>query len=70
RGCVGVILGFVGTVLIATGGDLGQLSLPLPGLLWRLTDAVCTSLLAILPSALMAKWGSFMANGVMFVLSG
>ena len=70
RESIGVVLAFVGTVLIATGGDLSQLSLPLPGLLWGLTDAVCTSLLAILPIALMAKWGNFMANGVMFVLSG
>ncbi len=28
-----MVLAFVGTVLIATGGDLSQLSLPLPGLL-------------------------------------
>lgn len=59
RESIGVVLAFVGTVLIATGGDLSQLSLPLPGLLWGLTDAVCTSLLAILPIALMAKWGNF-----------
>lgn len=70
RESIGVVLAFVGTVLIATGGDLSQLSLPLPGLLWGLTDAVCTSLLAILPIALMAKWGNFMANGVMFIVSG
>lgn len=55
RESIGVVLAFVGTVLIATGGDLSQLSLPLPGLLWGLTDAVCTSLLAILPIALMAN---------------
>lgn len=70
RESIGVVLAFVGTVLIATGGDLSQLSLPLPGLLWGLTDAVCTSLLAILPITLMAKWGNFMANGVMFIVSG
>lgn len=70
RESIGVVLAFVGTVLIATGGDLSQLSLPLPGLLWGLTDAVCTSLLAILPIALMAKWGNFMASGVMFIVSG
>ena len=70
RESIGVVLAFVGTVLIATGGDLSQLSLLLPGLLWGLTDAVCTSLLAILPIALMAKWGNFMANGVMFIVSG
>lgn len=70
RESIGVALAFVGTVLIATGGDLTQLSLPLPGLLWGLVDAVCTSVMSIAPIALMAKWGNFTVNGIMFVISG
>lgn len=70
RESVGVALAFIGTVLIATGGDLTQLSLPLPGLLWGLTDAFCTSLMAFLPITLMAKYGNFTINGIMFVISG
>ena len=70
RESIGVALAFIGTVLIATGGDLTQLSLPLPGLAWGLTDAVCTSLMAVLPIALMAKYGNFTINGIMFIVSG
>lgn len=70
RESVGVALAFVGTVLIATGGDLTQLSLPLPGLLWGLADAVGTSMMTILPIALMARWGNFTVNGIMFMISG
>ena len=70
RESVGVALAFVGTVLIATGGDLTGLSIPLPGLLWGLTDAVCTALMAILPIALMGKYGNFTVNGMMFIISG
>lgn len=67
---VGVALAFAGTVLIATGGDLTQLSLPLPGLMWGLADAMGTSLMAIAPLALMNRWGNFTINGIMFVISG
>lgn len=67
---IGVALAFAGTVLIATGGNLSQLSMPLPGLMWGMSNALCTSLMAILPIALMAKWGNFTVNGIMFVLSG
>ncbi|MBT1174264.1 EamA family transporter [Bifidobacterium sp. LC6] len=67
---IGIVLAFTGTVLIATGGDLSQLSLPLAGLFWGLLDALCTSIMSIAPIALMARWGNFTVNGIMFVISG
>ena len=70
RETVGVALAFVGTVLIATGGDLTTLSLPLMGLFWGLLNAIATAALSILPADLIAKWGNFVVNGVMFVISG
>ena len=57
RESIGVALAFTGTVLIATGGDLSTLKLPLVGLLWGLADAACTAALSILPA-------------IMFVISG
>ncbi|PJM78235.1 DMT family transporter [Bifidobacterium scaligerum] len=70
RESVGVALAFAGTVLIATGGDLSRLSLPLPGLAWGLIDALCTAVMSIAPIAMMAKWGNFTVNGMMFIVSG
>lgn len=70
RESIGVALAFAGTVLIATGGDLSMLKLPLVGLLWGLADAACTAALSILPAKLVARWGNLAVNGIMFVISG
>ena len=59
-----------GVWLLATGGDLGALSLPLPGLLWGLADAFACACLAIIPVKLIAKYGNFVVNGITFLLSG
>lgn len=67
---VGVILAFVGTVLIATGGRLTTLRLPLPGLLWGLCDAFGTAAMAIMPQKMIARWGNFIVNGLAFIISG
>ena len=70
REVVGVALAFAGVWLLATGGDLGALSLPLPGLLWGLADAFACACLAIIPVKLIAKYGNFVVNGITFLLSG
>ena len=62
REVVGVALAFAGVWLLATGGDLGALSLPLPGLLWGLADAFACACLAIIPVKLIAKYGNFVVN--------
>lgn len=70
REVVGVALAFTGVWLLATGGDFGALSLPLPGLLWGLADAFACACLAIIPVKLIAKYGNFVVNGITFLLSG
>lgn len=70
RESIGVALAFVGTVLIATGGDLSTLKLPLPGLMWGLIDALCTCALSIMPLKLIARWGNLTVNGITFLISG
>lgn len=70
RETVGVALAFAGTVLLATGGDVATLRLPLMGLLWGLIDAAATSALSIMPVKLIARWGNLAVNGAMFVISG
>ena len=70
RESAGVALAFVGTVLIATGGDLTTLKLPLMGLFWGLINATATGFLSILPAKLIAKWGNMTVSGLMFLISG
>lgn len=67
---IGVLLAFVGTALMATGGDFSKLSLPIMGLIWGLVDAASTAALAIMPVKLIAKWGNLSINGITFIVAG
>ena len=69
REALGVALAFMGTVLIATGGDLTTLTLPLAGLMWGLGDALATATMSILPVKVMGRYGNFTVNGLMFLIS-
>ncbi|WP_239512645.1 DMT family transporter [Bifidobacterium avesanii] len=70
REAAGVALAFVGVVLIATGGNLSSLSLPVDGLAWGMLNALVTAAFAVMPLKLMARWGGMTANGIMFLISG
>lgn len=70
REAVGVALALAGTFLVATGGNPGQLSLPVEGLAWGLACAVAAACLAILPAEPMRRWGNFTVNGLAFLVSG
>lgn len=70
RELLGVALALVGTYLVATGGNPGQLSLPAEGLFWGLACAAAAACLSILPAAPMARWGNFTVNGLAFLFSG
>lgn len=70
REVLGVFLALVGTYLVATGGNPGQLNLPPQGLAWGLACAVAAMFLAVLPAVPMARWGNFTVNGLAFLISG
>lgn len=70
RELLGVALALVGTYLVATGGNPGQLNLPPEGLAWGLGCAAAAVCLSILPAAPMARWGNFTVNGLAFLVSG
>ena len=70
RELLGVVLALVGTYLVATGGNPGQLNLPPEGLAWGLGCAAAAACLSILPAAPMARWGNFTVNGLAFLFSG
>ena len=70
REVIGVALAFVGVWLLATGGKLSTLSMPLPGLFWGLMDAFSCACLAIIPVGLIARYGNLTFNGLTFLISG
>ena len=67
---VSIILAIGGTFLIATHGQLDQLSMTPTGLFWGLFSALTYALYIILPIALIQKWGSSLVIGVGMVIAG
>ena len=63
-------LALAGTFLVATGGNPGQLDLPVMGLVWGLVCALSSACLSVLPAKPMARWGNFTVNGIAFLVSG
>ncbi len=67
---VGLVLAFVATVLVATKGDLGSISIPAAGLAWGLLSAVAAAGYSMLPKPLYPKWGSFTVVGLGMAVGG
>ena len=65
-----MILAIGGTFLIATHGQMDQLSMTPAGLFWGLFSALTYALYIILPIKLIQKWGSIMVIGVGMTISG
>ena len=61
---IGLVLALTGTLLIATQGDLGSLSLPFAGLVWGLASAIGAACYSLLPRPLYPRWGSFTVIGI------
>lgn len=67
---ISMILAIGGTFLIATHGQLDQLSMTPAGLFWGLFSALTYALYIILPIKLIQKWGSILLIGVGMTISG
>ena len=67
---ISMILAIGGTFLIATHGQLDQLSMTPAGLFWGLFSALTYALYIILPIKLIQKWGSILVIGVGMAISG
>lgn len=67
---ISMILAIGGTFLIATHGQLDQLSMTPTGLFWGLFSALTYALYIILPIKLIQKWGSILVIGVGMTISG
>ena len=67
---ISMILTIGGTFLIATHGQMDQLSMTPAGLFWGLFSALTYALYIILPIKLIQKWGSILVIGVGMTISG
>ena len=67
---ISMFLAIGGTFLIATHGQLDQLSMTPAGLFWGLFSALTYALYIILPIKLIQKWGSILVIGVGMTISG
>lgn len=68
---LGLILAFVATVLIATQGNLGVLSLPPLGLFWGIFNALAVAAYAMIPrhTGLFSQFGSLMVTAAGTLIS-
>ena len=67
---ISMVLAIGGTFLIATHGQLDQLSMTPAGLFWGLFSALTYALYIILPIKLIQKWGSILVIGIGMTISG
>lgn len=70
RESIGIVMAFAGVFLLATGGNVSTISMPVPALVWGLLDALSTACLAIIPLRLIDRWGDMVVNGITFFISG
>lgn len=65
-----ILLAILGTFIIATHGQLGNLDLTPAGLFWGLFSAVTYTLYMFLPIKLIQEWGSLLVIGLGMLLGG
>lgn len=70
REVLGVAMALVGTYLISTGGNAGQVTIPFLGLIWGLITALAAALMVILPRRLIKEYGNFSVNGLAMLMVG
>jgi drug/metabolite transporter (DMT)-like permease len=70
RELAGVVCALAATVLIATGGDLGSLNMPVPGLVWGIVNAAAVAFYVMYPQRLFKQWGSVAVTGLGMLLGG
>lgn len=65
-----LLCAFAASLLIATKGDLGSLSLPIAGLVWGIVNALTVAFYLVQPRKLLERWGSLLVSGVGMALGG
>ncbi|MGI6045746.1 MAG: DMT family transporter [Eggerthellaceae bacterium] len=70
RDFICLILALVGTLLIATKGDLGTLNISETGLIWCIILACSLPCYTLIPVRALARWGNFLVTGIGMSIGG
>ena len=65
---IGMVI--IGAFILATGGNLGALSMPASALILSLVSAVTCAMYTVLPAKLVKKYGTFYATGWGMLVAG
>lgn len=70
REMAGLVCALVATLLIATKGNLGTLSIPAAGLAWGIANAITVTFYIMYPRRLFQRWGSLSVTGTGMFIGG
>ena len=70
REFIALLLALFGVFMLATGGNLSQMTISPQGLFWGLAAAVAVMLYTLLPRPLLAKWGRIAVTGLGMLTGG
>lgn len=69
RELLGVVLAIVGTICIATKGNLGMLAIPAEALMWGAASACALVFYTMMPVHLLERWGSVVTTTVSMTMA-
>lgn len=69
RELLGVVLAIVGTICIATKGNLGTLAIPAEALMWGAASACALVFYTMMPVHLLERWGSVVTTTVSMTMA-
>ncbi|MDD5926107.1 DMT family transporter, partial [Ellagibacter isourolithinifaciens] len=69
RELLGVVLAIVGTICIATKGNLGMLAIPAEALMWGAASACALVFYTMMPVRLLERWGSVVTTTVSMTMA-
>lgn len=67
---ISILLAITGTFLLATHGNINQLSITPSGLFWGLLSAIAYALYTIIPGNLIKIWGNLFITGLGLLIGG
>ncbi|PNZ99219.1 EamA family transporter [Staphylococcus massiliensis CCUG 55927] len=67
---IAILLALSGTFLLLTNGQLDNLSVPMPAIIWGLISAIALAFYTIYPIPLFAQWGSLSVVGWAMLIGG
>ncbi len=70
REAAGLVFALMGTLAIATQGDLGGLAISEQGLFWGAISAIALAFYTLMPVRVLKKWGAMLVTGLAMLFGG